>query len=162
MAEYDIVFAEKLADTATLVAKEGLETLDAKRTVLYLSLLSSEISLKALLEKAGMPVSEIRNRSHNLKALLKDIGQCEVQIEIASGTSRWCSAIRLRAVLVDPNYANGTVGALLEAEVAGASKYPNQIRYGDLLEHYPAELVEKMASAIAAWAKENWDSIRVL
>jgi predicted hydrocarbon binding protein len=76
MAEYDIAFGERLAETAKLVANDGLDSLDAKRTVLYLSLLSSEIVMKALLEKAGRPISKIRARSHNLKNLLEDIGDC--------------------------------------------------------------------------------------
>ena len=62
MAEYDIAFGERLAETARIVAADGLEQLDAQRTVLYLSLLSVEITLKALLEHAGIPVTEIRAR----------------------------------------------------------------------------------------------------
>ena len=53
MAEYDIAFGERLAETARMVADEGLAELDAQRTVLYLSLLSTEITLKAMLERAG-------------------------------------------------------------------------------------------------------------
>jgi hypothetical protein len=40
MAEYAIAFGERLAETARMVAGEGLVELDAQRTVLYLSLLS--------------------------------------------------------------------------------------------------------------------------
>jgi HEPN domain-containing protein len=161
VSEYDIGFSEKLAETAALVARDGLETMDAKRTILYLCLLSSEIALKALLEKAGKPISEIKARSHNLKRLLEDIDACEIPVEIVPGVMRWCPASRLRAVTVDEKFANATIGTLLEAEDAGASTYPNQIRYGDLLKHYPPELLVKMASAITAWAREHWSTIRV-
>ena len=47
MAEYNIGFTEKLIDAAKLVADSGLESEYAKRTVLYLSKLASEINLKA-------------------------------------------------------------------------------------------------------------------
>jgi HEPN domain-containing protein len=156
-----MAFSEKLADTARLVADDGLESFEAKQTVLYLSRLSSEIALKALLEKAGKPVNEIRACSHNLGALLKDIGKCEVQIEIAPGRLIWDKATRLRAVTIDPNYANATIGTLLEAEKTGASKYPNQIRYGNSLKDYPPEMVLKMASEIISWANQHWNRIRV-
>ena len=53
MSEYNIGFSEKLLDAAQSVTKDGLDSVDAIRTVLYLSSLASEIVLKALLEKAG-------------------------------------------------------------------------------------------------------------
>lgn len=159
MAQYDLSFGEKLAETAALVAKDGVEELDAKRTVLYLSLLSSEITLKALLEKAGKPVAEIKARSHNLKGLLHDLGACKIQVEVSPGIIKLCSAVRLRGVVIDPNFSNATVGTLLDAQDAGASEYPNQVRYGDTLKHYPPEQVANMALAVAAWARQHWDTI---
>ena len=45
MVEYNIAFGEKLSETARMVIAEEMETLDAQRTVLYLSLLSAEIAL---------------------------------------------------------------------------------------------------------------------
>ena len=82
MAEYDIAFGEHLAKTAHMVANENLEKLDAQRTVLYLSLLSTEITLKAMLEHAGKPVSKIRVHSHRLADLLSDIAhQCEIEVQ---------------------------------------------------------------------------------
>jgi len=161
MPEYNIDFSEQLTDAARLVVNNGLESVEAKQAVLYLSLLSSEITLKALLEKAGKPVKEIRAHSHDLKTLLRDLGDCEVQAEIAPGVLKWVSAVQLRAVTIDEGYANATVGMLLDAEDHKISKYPNQIRYGNSLRHYPPELVLKMASAILNWARQHWDTVRV-
>jgi hypothetical protein len=161
MAEYDIAFAQKLADTASSVTSDGVEGIDGQRTVLYLSLLSTEIALKALLEKAGKPVPEIRARSHRLSQLLSDVDACEVEVELAPGALRWCSASRLRAEVVDERFGNATVGVLLQAEADGASVYPNQVRYGDLLRHYPPQLLAKMALSICEWARSNWTTIRV-
>lgn len=160
MAEYNLGLSQKLAETAEIVAIDGLADFDAVQTVLYLSLLASEIALKALLEQAGQPVRQIRARSHNLKALLEDLGECQIRVEITPGQERWVSASRLRAVTVDPNYGNATVGTLLEAEDAGASRYPNQLRYGESFRHYPPQVIVKMASEIVKWAKQHWDDIR--
>ena len=159
MAEYDIAFGEKLADTARLVAAEGLESLDAQRTVLYLSLLSAEITLKAMLEHAGKPVSGIRARSHRLADLLCDLGQCE--LEVIAGTKQYVSASRLRGCPLQHGAAESTVGTVLDAQSEGASSYPNQIRYGDSLQHFPAEVVAQMASKVAAFAREHWHSLRI-
>lgn len=51
--------------------------------LLDLSLLSTEISLKAMLKKAGKPVAEIQGRSHYLAELLKGLGGCKIYAEIA-------------------------------------------------------------------------------
>ena len=130
MPEYDITFAKKLSDTATLVASQGLDGLDAKRTVLYLSLLATELTMKAMLEKAGEPIAKIRKRSHDLQGLARDLGKCSVNVELAPGTTRPVPAIRFRAIEVEASGGRVTIGTILDAEAQGASRYPNQVRYG--------------------------------
>ncbi len=161
MAEYDIAFGDRLAETAAMVAADGLVQIDAQRTVLYLALLSTEITLKAMLEHAGRPVAEIRARSHRLDDLLSDLGQCEVEVEISPGTKRYMPASRLRGCPLKYGAAETTVGAVIDAESRGASKYPNQVRYGDVLCHFPADVVTQMASAVVAFACEHWHSLRI-
>lgn len=161
MPEYDIAFGEKLAEVANLVVADGISDLDAQRTVLYLSLLSTEISLKSMLEQAGKPLKEIRGRSHNLAELLTDVGQCQVEVEVVPGTRKFVPAVRLRSCSLEYGAAKATIGTVIEAENHGASKYPNQVRYGDLLRHYPPEVVAQMASKVAAFAREHWHSLRV-
>lgn len=160
MAEYDIAFGERLAETACMVAAEGLVELDAQRTVLYLSLLSAEISLKAMLERAGKPVASIRARAHRLAELLSDLGQCEVEVEVTPGTKQYVPASRIRSILLSHGSAQSTVGAVVDAESQGASTYPNQVRYGEVLHHFPAEVVAQMAAEVSAFAREHWHSIR--
>jgi len=123
MAEYDITFGKRLAETARMVASEGIAELDAQRTVLYLSLLSTEITLKAMLEQAGMPVSEIRAHSHRLAALLSSLGLRKIEIEIAPGAKRHVLASRIRAIQINHGSARSTVGDVIDAESHGASKY---------------------------------------
>lgn len=99
VAEYDLDFGAKLASIANEVDEADPWAYDARRVTIYLSRLSAEICLKALLEKAGMPISKIKSRSHNLRALLNDMGECEVYVEIAPGVKRWCPASRVREAL---------------------------------------------------------------
>jgi HEPN domain-containing protein len=160
MAEYNLGFSEKLIEAAELVASDGITEFDSLQTVIYLSLLSSEISMKALLENAGHPIKAIRKCSHDLKQLLDSLGSCEVEVEIVPGHLRWGSAARLRGKVVDPAYGDATVGAIIEKAAIEASTYPNNIRYGESIRHFPPELVLKMAKTILSWAKANIGNIR--
>lgn len=161
MSEYNIGFSEKLLDAARAVEADGLDSIDAVRTVLYLSSLASEITLKALLEKAGKPVKGIMARRHNLNRLLLDIGECEIQEEVVNGSLSWVPATRVRSVTVDQRFSDATVGKLLTGEEHGASKYPNELRYGDHVKDYPPELKLKAASALVDWAVKHWNEIRL-
>ncbi len=162
MPEYSRAFAEQLAKIATRVAADGLSEPDAQRTVLYLGLLSTEISLKAMLEQAGVPFSKIRRRSHNLGGLMHDLGRCTVAVQVTPGTPKHVPASRLRACTLDHLPAEPTVGELIDAESKGASHYPHQVRYGKLPRHYPPELVAQMATKVAVFAKQHWQSIRAV
>lgn len=159
MAEYHIEIAEKLVQAAGMVIDDGVEKIDAQRTVLYLCLLATEISLKAMLEKAGRPVEDIRKRSHDLSELLLDLGKCEIEVEISLGVRHWASASRLRSYGLTHGLDTSTVGAVIDAE--GPSKYPNQIRYGDDLRHFPPEVVAQMASKVTQFARQHWGTIRI-
>ena len=155
MAEYNLGFSDNLIRAAQFVANSDDQSEDAARTVLYLSCLACEIALKALLEFSGKPVGEITKLSHNLAALLKELGECKVEVPIVKDFLAWVPATRLRAVTVDNRFANATVGAILSAEEEGASKYPNEIRYGSVIRHYPHQLVLETAVKVADWAKKH-------
>lgn len=157
MAEYDITFGEKLAEVANFVVADGLADLDAKRTVLYLSLLSTEISLKAMLEQAGKPVAH----THKLADFLTELGKCKIEVEVTPNNRMFVPATRLRACTLRHGDVEVTVGTIIDAESQGASTYPNQIRYGDVLRHYPPDVVAQMATKVAAFARQHWQSIRV-
>jgi len=161
MAVYDVAFGKRLAEAANMVMAEGLVELDAQRTVLYLSLLSAEITLKALLERAGKPESEIRERCHRLKKLISDLCQCEVEIEIAPRTKQYVPASRICSIPLSHRGAQTTVGAVIDAETEGASIYPNQVRYGEVLRHFPADVAAQMAAKVSEFAYEHWHSVRI-
>ncbi len=160
MSEYKIGFAEKLSETSENMVVEGLDSEDAQRAVLYISLVSCEIALKAALEKSGKPVSDIRKKSHNLSSLLIEVCSCTVLREITQNKTSRVNATCIRGVVVDSNYANATIGHLLEAEKIGASKFPNEIRYGEILKHFPALVMAKLSKKIVAWVQLHWDDIQ--
>jgi hypothetical protein len=161
MPEYSIKFGEKLAEVANFVVADGLDDPEAPRAVLYVSLLSTEILLKAMLEKAGKPVKEIRRTGHDLARLLRDLDRCEIEVETTPGTPRFEPASRLRAVIIKHGECESTVGAMIEKGTKEASQYPNEVRYGDQLRHFPPAAVAQMASEIAAFAVKHWQSIRI-
>lgn len=113
-----------------------------------------------MLEQAGKPVAEIRRRYHRLSKLLIDLSQCEVEVEVTPGVRKWVSASRLCSLTLDHKEARSTVGDVIDAESQGASQYPNEVRYGDLLRHFPPEVVAQMAAKVAAFARQHWQSIR--
>ena len=137
------------------------ETEASMQAVLYLSLLSAEISLKALLEKAGRPIPEIRKRNHNLAELLNDLASCEYQFHDGQGHHAWFPASFIGNISIDESYGNATIEVLLNGEKEGASKYPTEIRYGDQRQHYPYDVICKMAFKIIEWAKTHWATIRI-
>jgi hypothetical protein len=159
MAEYSIEFSKSLIDAAQGIVVRGENSEDAGRAVLYLSLLSCEITLKALLEKAGMPVDEIRKVSHDLRKLLAELGHCEVEEEMAGQLMQWVPATHIRGKTIIPG-TTFTVGVLLEGESHGASKYPNDIRYGEHIYRFPPVAVLAGAEILIDWAHQQWDRIR--
>jgi HEPN domain-containing protein len=161
MPQYDIAFAEKLSQVAALVLANGIEDLEAQRTVLYLSLLSTEISLKAMLERAGKSGTEIRARSHNLSELLTDLGRCMINVEVSPGQCQAVSASRLRARELKYDNFVVTVGVIIDTDPGETSQYPNQVRYGERLRHYPPDIMVLLAATVVEFAKENWLSLRL-
>ncbi len=163
MPEYSIEFAAKLAEIAQYVASSAEMDKEAARVAMYISRLSMEISLKALLERAGIPVAEIRQRNHCLSGLLVDIGRCEVNIEVAPQLREWTPATSLRSVtLQGANGSTTTVGAVVDAESKGASQYPNQIRYGTNLVDFPPVVLAASAATVVTWTRQFWNDIRKL
>ena len=146
---YSFEFAKRLIEAAESTFLEGVQRAEAGRTVLYLSCLSCEISLKALLEQTGYTSGELKKLSHNLSALLAEVSSCTV---MPSGQK--ASSIRSRKVV--PGTGNGTVGTLLESELSGGSVYPNEIRYGYKVNHYPPEVMLGCAKVVRDWCGLKW------
>ena len=161
--EYSPRFSGELIKAASYIHKEDAQSFDAKRTVLYLSLLSCEITLKALLEKVGMPIEEIKKLGHDLEGLLQRLAEGTVEeIVDASGKPRRVPATRVRGINVDPTYNDATIGKLLSLEKERASSYPNAIRYGQKVCHVdPPKLILNAAEMLLRWAEAHWDNYRL-
>ena len=159
MAEYSIEFAQEMSKASNAIISNGFVSKDAQRAALYVGLLACEIAIKSALEKAGKPISEIKTNMHNLSNLLDDLGACTILAESSAGVLTRVSAARIRSVVVDRNYADATVGKLLHAEHFGASKFPNEIRYGDDLEHFSASLIARLSEKVVAWVKLHHDDL---
>lgn len=160
MAEYDLDFAVKLAAVADQVEDGDPWAYDARRVAIYLARLSAEITLKALLEQAGVPISKIRRRSHNLRELLRDLDDCEVEVDSDSGPAWKSASIARETVAVDLGFVRISIGEIIDAEDQGASRYPNEIRYGEAVTDFNPAFVTAMASRLAELASKQWRSIR--
>lgn len=159
MSEYNLGFSEKLIDAAKVVFDDGLNSVDAARTVIYLGLLSCEITLKSLLERAGMSVKDIKKYSHNLNGLLNAVRACEIHEDIGNGIFKWIPASRLKSLPINTSDGKTVVGKILSAESSGASNYPNEIRYGEGFRHYPPEAIIQTAISILSWTQNHWDRV---
>lgn len=146
--EYSVEFGKRLIEAAEAVRPNE----EADRAVLYLSLLSCEISLKAALEHAGFSIIHLKNRSHKIHKLIDDVAGCSFS---DSGEL----ATNIRAKVVEKGTANGTVGTCLTKDVAECSQYPNQIRYGEDLKHYPPDTMLKCAKVVSIWCEENLENL---
>ena len=89
---------------------------------------------------------------HDFAGLIEDLCCCDLQGTGIAGSKPYSGA-ELLSQEVDPNIGNGTVGALLRCEKKGASKYPNEIRYGELVRHFSPMLMLNCASKVCEWAR---------
>lgn len=160
MAEYSFTMSATIGKAAQLLVEQvGLDEVEAQRTVLYLSCLSAELTLKTLLESAGMPLGEIKKLSHNLSLLQDEVGRCEVKVE-AGGRPSWRPGTRVKALVVTTAQLSTTLGELLTLEARGASQYPNEIRYGEHVSHAPANVMLNGAQVLLQWARDDVLAIR--
>ncbi|XVJ69220.1 MAG: hypothetical protein HEQ39_05875 [Rhizobacter sp.] len=98
MPQFDIQFSRNLAEVAVMLVKQGLDTLESRKTVIYLSRLSMELSLKALLEAAGKSIPEIKKYLHDLQKLLTDVESYEFEMKAVKG--QWHSGTEIRKLSV--------------------------------------------------------------
>lgn len=161
--EYSLEFSERLIETAKSFIGKGNAEEETDRLVLYLSLLSSEISLKALLEKAGYATERLKRRSHDLSCLMKDLCSCDLPGTEDADAKKLGAGILL-SKLVDPAFPHVSVGIMLTlsaVEFSGASKYQIKKYYGGILRHYPPLTVLSCAEIVCRWAKENLPRIKI-
>ena len=161
MPAYNLGFAKQMNRAAELMTKSNLTEFDEAQAVAYMNLVAIEVAMKAILEKAGWNPTHLRRRSHNLKKLLVDVCNTEIFEELAPGRSRYTSAAKICSLPVtDTNGAKGSVGQIIDSESRGASKYPNELRYGDNFSHYSPTVLTAAAKAVIDFADKYWESFR--
>ena len=149
MSEYNIDFAYQMAHASKYILENDSESEGARRAALYTALVACEIGLKVALENSGYRVNDIAKKKHNLSELLKMVSSCTVIRNMTEeGSPRRVPATCIRSMLVTES---ATVGKLLEAEEAGASVFPNEIRYGEIVKHYDVSFMSKLSFVVLAW-----------
>lgn len=157
--EYDIAFGQRLAEIAARESDEFPHAYASRRVSAYMARLSMEITLKALLEKAGMPITQIRAYSHRLRDLLDAVARCAIKVEVAAGISRQVHAGRVRGAAFDFGGFQIAIGDIVDPDPQDISKYPNEIRYGSTVIDISPPLLAGAAVRLSEWAREHWDNI---
>ena len=148
-----------MSDASILIIESSSIKEESERAAIYTALVACEIALKYALEISGKALSEIP-KTHNLDKLLNLVCSCTVLAEVTNGKLTRVPATRLRSVVVDSRYNNATVGNLLESEKYNVSMFPNEIRYGETLKHFPVETIQKLSSKIISWVKLHAETIK--
>ncbi|WP_083916895.1 HEPN domain-containing protein [Thioalkalivibrio sp. ALJ24] len=149
MGEYNLEFAEAMAEASNLILHSESLHEEGQRAALYTALVACEIALKYALSEAGVTVP----KTHDLSKLMGLVSDCSIEDVDSNGAIKRVPASRIRGVSASDNYSDATLGNLLEAEEFGASKFPNEIRYGRTLEHFPASVMQQASLKLIAWVK---------
>lgn len=163
VSEYSLDQAADLAQIAVGAIAEAPDCGYRNRNTLYLSLLSIELALKAALEKAGMPASEIRQMNHRLYELHRVfVDRCSYQYLL--GVDKPPQVGRGAALLDIVVTINGeylTFGRLMHGTTwESFATYPAQLRYGDGdQDHFPAEVVAQMAAKLCEWLGKRFGTL---
>jgi hypothetical protein len=158
---YSVEFSEALIAQAKVTRARAATSFEYCRATLHSARLSIEISLKSLLQGAGLKPQEIRKHNHDLKRLLESVCRCRIPAPSSAGSRRRLNpASALRAVVVDERFANATVGTMLGEMSGKVSVYPNETRYAESLQDFQLDLVVALAEKVYKWAHEHADKIR--
>lgn len=157
MPIYSIGFSEKLIDAAQFVLNDDGDEFDKLQTVLYLCHLSCEITLKALLERAGKPIKDIIACSHDFDKMFQPF---YMEIQINKG-NRWVKAGGIGTEQTKKGIYEPTVKTMLTNKKT--SHYPSNIRYaGDVIYAYPPQELINASKILLNYARKYWDSIRLI
>lgn len=156
MREYNLEFAEAMAESSGLILRSESLPEEGQRASLYAALVACEVALKYALAEAGISVP----KTHDLAKLIGLVSNCSVEVQDSNGRIKRVPASRLRSISASFDYSDATLGKLLEAERFGASKFPNEIRYGHTLRHFPASVIQQASIQLISWVKHYAPSIQ--
>jgi hypothetical protein len=156
MSEYNLEFAEAMAESSALILCSKALPEEAQRAALYTALVACEIALKYALPAAKIAVP----KTHDLSKLVGPVSNCTVEVEISKSVVKRVSANRIRNIAATLDYSDAILGNLFEAEGFGASRFPNEIRYGHTLKHFPASVMQQASVQLISWVKLHAPSIQ--
>jgi hypothetical protein len=162
MPVFNLGFSEKLIEAAQFVFDDEGDEFDKLQTILYLCHLSCEITIKALLEKAGKPIQDIRACSHDFNKMFQPFFlEIETYREVGNNIYRWCPAGHIGCEQTKEGIYEPTVRAMLTD--ARTSRYPSNVRYaGDTISSYPPQELIKAAKILLDDAHKYWENIRLI
>ena len=162
MPIYNLGFSEKLIEAAEFVFNDDGDEFDKLQTVLYLCHLSCEITLKALLEKVGLPIRDIIACSHDFEKMFRPFHvKIQVYNEIGNNLYRWIMA---NNVIGSKQTKKGNNNPIVRAMLTDgrASQYPSKLRYaGEHICAYPPQELIIAAKSLLDDARNYWDKIRL-
>jgi hypothetical protein len=161
MPIFNLGFSDKLIEAAQFIFDDDGDDFDKLQTVLYLSYLSCEITLKALLEKAGKPIKDIRACSHDFEKIFQPFFiEVEINEEVVNNIYKWIKASGIGCEQTKEGIYEPTVRTMLTDKKA--SQYPSNLRYaGDHISSYPPQELIKAARILHSYALKYWDKIRL-
>ena len=162
MPIYNLGFSEKLIGATEFVLDDDGNEFDKLQTVLYLSHLSCEITLKALLERAGIPIKDIIACSHDFDKMFQPffVG-VEINEEVGSNIFKWVKAGGIGCEQTKAGIYEPTVRTMLTNK--RTSQYPSNLRYaGDHISAYPPQELIKAAKILLDDARKYWDKVRLV
>lgn len=140
---------------------EGMSP-EAQANIRSMSLSSCAMALRAALEKAGKPVSDIDREKDTRSSLLAEVCSCTVLREIAPNNRRRVSAMCIRSESfvgeAFRKYGDVTVGYLLDAKDDGASEFLDEMR-DDRMRGFPADLMAELSVKVVEWVQLHWEDI---
>ena len=161
MPIYNLGFSKKLIEAAQFIIDDDGNEFDKLQTVLYLSHLSCEITLKALLEKAGKPIKDIIACSHDFDKMFQPFYvEIEIYKEVGNNIYRWVKASGIGCDQTKKGIYEPTIITMLTDKQT--SKYPTNLRYaGDHISAYPPQELINASRILLSNARECWDNIRL-
>ena len=161
MPVYNLGFSEKLIEAAEFVFNDEGDEFDKLQTVLYLCYLSCEITLKVILERAGIPLRDIISCSHDFEKMFNPFfSKVEIYEEVGNNVFRWVKAGGIGCEQTKEGLYEPVVRTMLTDK--RISQYPSNLRYaGEHISAYPPQELIKAARILINDAHKYWDNIRL-
>jgi hypothetical protein len=161
MPVFSLGFSEKLIDAAQFILDDEGEEFDKVQTVLYLCHLSCEITLKAILERAGIPMRDIIACSHNFEKMFEPFfTKIEIHKEVGNSIFRWVKAGGIGCERTMKGPYEPAIRTMLTNK--NTSQYPSKLRYvEDHISAYPPGELIKAARILLQDAHKYWEHIRL-